>query len=198
MAKFKAHPALTDFNRTRPDFNRNKFKELILYITSQCGKDRYWNATKLNKVLFYSDFLAFRDSGESITGAEYFALERGPAPKALVPVRDEMIKDRDLAIEKRTFQHRLIALREPDYGLFTGQEIAIVNKIIAALKHKDAETVSEMSHAFLGWKAAWAEGQATGENVTIPYGSVYVSNAPIDEFEAAYGLDLAKKYGWAC
>ena len=187
MAKFPQH-----------NFQRKKFKELILYIASQCEKDKFWNATKLNKVLFYSDFLAFRDRGESITGAEYFALERGPAPKALVPVRDEMIQDKDLAIERRTFQQRPVALREPDYTLFTAQEIAIVNKVIAALRHKDADTVSEMSHAFLGWKAAWAEGQVTKEKVTIPYKSVFVSNAPIDEFEAAYGLDLAKKHEWAC
>lgn len=185
-------------NQPGQDFNRKKFKELILYVTSQCEKDKFWNATKLNKILFYSDFLAFRDRGESITGAEYFALERGPAPRALVPVRDEMIQDKDLAIERRTFQHRPMALREADYTVFTGQDIAIVNKVIAALKDKNAEAVSEMSHAFLGWKAAWAEGRVTKENVTIPYGSVFVSNASIDEFEAAYGLDLVKNYGWAC
>src|SRR5690348_3295402 len=75
----------------RLPFDRKKFKELILHVTSQCVKDRYWNATKLNKVLFYADFLAFRDHGEPITGAEYFALENGPAPKALLPIREEMI-----------------------------------------------------------------------------------------------------------
>jgi hypothetical protein len=189
MAKFPRH--------IDPHFEKKKFKELILYIASQCEKDRFWNATKLNKVLFYSDFLAFKNTGQPITGAEYFALEKGPAPKPLVPIREEMIEAGDLAIEKRTFQHRPVALREPDYALFTGLEIAIVNKVITALKDKNAEAISEMSNAFLGWKAAWAEGQVTGENVTIPYGTVFVSNQPIDEFEAAYGLDLAKKYGWA-
>ena len=136
--------------------------------------------------------------GGAITGAEYFALEKGPAPKPLIPVREEMIEAGDLAIEKRTFQHRPVALREPDYSLFTAQEIIIVHKVIAALKNKNAETVSEMSHAFLGWKAAWAEGQITGEHVTIPYGTVFVSNPPLDEFESAHGMDLIKKYGWAC
>lgn len=192
MAKFPRHIEL------RFEFKKKKFKELVLYIASQCEKDKFWNATKLNKVLFYSDFLAFRSMAEPITGAEYFALERGPAPKPLVPVRQEMIEAGDLAIEKRTFQHRPVALREADYSLFTAHEIAIVNRVIAALKDKNAEAVSEMSHAFLGWKAAWAEGQVTGKNVTIPYGTVFVSNQPIDEFEAAHGMDLVKKHGWAC
>ena len=122
----------------------------------------------------------------------------GPAPKALVPIRQEMIKSGELAIEKRTFQHRPIALRDPNYMLFTAQEIAIVDTVIAALKGKTAETVSELSHAFLGWKAAWAEGQVTGVHVTIPYGSAFISNQPIDEFEEAHGMELVEKYGWAC
>ncbi|MDH5642316.1 MAG: Panacea domain-containing protein, partial [Nitrospira sp.] len=72
--------------------NADKFKELILYVASQCEQDTYWNSTKLNKILFYSDFLAYKVNGQSITGADYFALERGPAPKALVPIREGMIK----------------------------------------------------------------------------------------------------------
>jgi hypothetical protein len=180
-----------------PSFNQHKFKELILYIASQCQNDRFWNATKLNKVLFYADFISYEHSGQAITGAEYFALPNGPAPKALVPIREEMIKDRDLAIVRRTLQHRPVALRDADLTAFSAQEIAIVDQVIAALRHKNAEMVSELSHAFLGWKAARAEGAATGKHVTIPYGTVFVSNTPIDEFEAAYGLDLVKKYGWA-
>src|SRR5262245_25543654 len=105
-----------------PHFEKEKFRELILYIASQCEKDKSWNATKLNKILFYSDFIAFRTMGGAITGAEYFALEKGPAPKPLMPVREEMIEAGDLAIEKRTVQHRPVALREPDYSLFTAQE----------------------------------------------------------------------------
>jgi hypothetical protein len=180
------------------NYNKDKFRELILYISSRCEQDKFWNSTKLNKVLFYSDFISYRQNGKAITGAVYFALPQGPAPKALVPVREEMVANGDLAIERRTFQHRPVALREADLLIFTAQDIAVVDKVIAALRHRNAEMVSEMSHAFLGWKAARAEGEASGENVTIPYGTVFVSNHPIDEFEAAYGIELFKKHGWAC
>lgn len=179
-------------------YNKDKFKELIVHIASRCETDKYWNATKLNKVLFYSDFISYRNTGKAITGAAYFALPQGPAPKALVPVRDEMIDHRDIAIERRMLQHRIIALRNADLTLFSATEIAIVDKVIEALRHRNAEMVSEMSHAFLGWQAARAEGEKSGENVTIPYGTVFVSNPPIDEFEAAYGIELFKKYDWAC
>lgn len=180
------------------NYDKNKFKELIVYIASRCETDRYWNATKLNKVLFYSDFISYRNTGKSITGAMYFALPQGPAPKALLPVLDEMIENKDIAIERRKLQHRTIALRNADLSIFSAQEIAIVDKVIEALRHRNAEMVSEMSHAFLGWKAARAEGEKNGENVTIPYGTAYVTNPPIDEFEASYGMELFRKYGWAC
>jgi hypothetical protein len=177
-------------------FSEKKFKELILYIASQCEKDRYWGAIKLNKVLFYSDFLAYKLLGESITGADYQALERGPAPRQLCPIRDEMIRTGDLAIDKRSLQHRPIALREPDLRDFDAREIAIVNKVMTSLRHANADRASEMSHAFLGWKAAWEETKATGKNVVIPYGTVFVANPPLDEFEEAHGLELAKAHGW--
>lgn len=177
-------------------FDPQKLRELILYIASQCEQDRFWGATKLNKVLFYSDFLAYKHFGKSITGADYQALEHGPAPYQLCPVRNEMIEDGDLAIEKRTLQHRPIALREPVLDSFNANEIAIVNNVINQLRHTNASKVSELTHAFLGWKAAWAETQVTGKTITIPYGTVFVSNSPLDEFEASHGLELAKTHGW--
>ena len=179
-----------------PTFDEAKFKELILYIADQCCSDRYWSATKLNKVLFYSDFLYYQETGRSITGAEYQALEYGPAPKKLLPIRQKLVDEGALAIDQRKFQHRVVPLRNPDLTNFAAQEIAIVNKVINCLKNASAETVSELSHAFLGWKAAWTETEKSKEPVTIPYGTVFVDNPPIDEFEEAHGFALAKKYGW--
>ena len=179
-----------------PKFEEEKFRELIIYIADKCENHTLFGSVKLNKVLFYSDFLTYKMFGKPITGAEYLALERGPGPKALVPIRDEMIRKGDIAPDNRMFQNRLVPLRDAKLQLFSAQEIALVDKIIHLLKNANAEMVSELSHAFLGWKAAWAESEATGKKVTIPYGTVFVDSPPLDEFEAAHGLDLAGKHGW--
>ncbi|MBI2857371.1 MAG: SocA family protein [Chloroflexi bacterium] len=179
-----------------PEFAQEKFEELVLYIVRRCQGDVHFGATKLNKVLFYSDFSAYKMLGTPITGAEYFALERGPAPKKLLPIQRKMVERGDIAEDRRIQQHRLLALRDPDLSKFTAQEIAVVDVIIDALRSADAHQVSELSHAFLGWQAAWAEGQVTGENVTIPYGSAFVSARPLDEFEQAHGKQLAAKHEW--
>lgn len=179
-----------------PEFNERKFRELLIYVTDKCEQHKFFGAVKLNKVLFYSDFLAYQLLGKPITGAKYLALERGPGPKALVPVRDRMIRDGDLAPDNRGSQKRLIPLRDANLRDFTAEEIALVDKVILVLKDRDADTCSELSHAFLGWKAGWAESQATGKQVVIPYGTAFVDDPPMDEFEEAYGLELATKHGW--
>ena len=186
-------PATTHTTR---QFSRSRFRELILHCALKSETHRFFGATKLNKCLFYADFLAYRALGSSITGAEYLALEHGPAPRQLVTEREDMLKDQDIAIQHRARQQRVVALREPDLGDFSGAEIAIVDQVIDALRPLDAGDVSDWSHAFLGWKAARAESEATGRQVAIPYSTALVSNEPLDEFQESHGLDLATKYGW--
>ena len=79
---------------------------------------------------------------------------------------------------------------------FSAGEIAIVDSVIQALHPHNANRVSEISHAFLGWKAARAEAMATGRDVVIPYSTVFVSNEPVDQFVQAHGLEKAAKYDW--
>src|SRR3954469_19633300 len=78
----------------RFEFQRRKFKELMLYF-SQRGLDDglVIGSTKLNKLLFFADFRAFSEIGQPITGARYQKLEWGPAARELLPIRDELLKD---------------------------------------------------------------------------------------------------------
>ena len=181
-------PATTHTTR---EFSRSRFRELILYCALKSETHRFFGATKLNKCLFYADFLAYRALGSSITGAEYLALEHGPAPRQFVAEREAMVRSNDIAIQHRPRQQRVIALREPNLGDFSGSEIAIVDQVIDALRTLDAGDVSKISHAFLGWKAAKAESEATGKQVVIPYGTALVSNEPLDEFQESHGINLA-------
>lgn len=177
-------------------FNKKKFKELILYLAAKHEEEPYWGATKLNKCLFYADFLAYEKYGEAITGADYVALEHGPAPHELLPVQKEMLGSGEIAIQERARQRRIVALREPDLSEFSAQEIAIVDDVIERTRAAYANTLSELTHGFLGWKAARAESEATGRRIVIPYSTVFVSNKKPDEFEEAHGHELAGKHGW--
>src|SRR5438876_2369422 len=68
-----------------------KLKELILYIAARMEKDQHagQGRIKLAKLLWLSDFEAYRQLGKSITGSRYVADELGPAPvEELLALRD--------------------------------------------------------------------------------------------------------------
>jgi Protein of unknown function (DUF4065) len=149
-----------------------KFRELILFICRESEGDEKFGATKLNKLLFYADFIAYTTLGKAITWHRYQKLGKGPAPRALKPILQKMESAREVAFAKRDYfgkvQHRMLALRDPQLGLFTAEEINLVIKLIRRFWEKNATGISLDSHDFLGWKLA-----AAGED--IPYEAALVS-----------------------
>ncbi len=138
-------------------FDARRFEELILLVARRCERDSTFGATKLNKLLFFADFAAYRKLGRSLTGADYQKLEHGPAPKQLLPTREALLERGDLFPITRDYfgkeQKRLIAGREPDVSGFSGEEIALVDEIIDSLRDLDAAAVTQLSHTFIGWRA---------------------------------------------
>ena len=55
----------------------DKLKNVILYLLDKCGNT--FN-TKMNKLLFYTDFLSYKQYGKGITGLTYNAIQYGPVP----------------------------------------------------------------------------------------------------------------------
>ena len=173
------------------DESENKFRELVLYISQKCASDPTFGAIKLNKILFYSDFIFFGRTGKAITGFEYQRLRNGPAPRKLVPVRERMVTERILALQEVPLksgkvQKRTVNLRAPDLKIFTGDEIALVDDVIDALSDCDAQTVSDLSHRTVGWQIA-TEGE------TIPYSTIFLSNEPLTDTEVLRGMEIADK-----
>ena len=179
------------------EFDRNKFKELILLIARECEDHTFFGAIKLNKILFFCDFRAFAELGNPITGAEYIALEHGPVPRHLTPVRNEMTKTGDILLESRGNQQRIVARRNPRWDLFSPAEQFVIHEVIRELEDEDAESVSELSHKFLGWQAARAEQKVTGRSPVIPYQAVLVSNRRPTEFEISAVASVAEEHGWS-
>lgn len=149
--------------------------ELILYIADKCRLDRMFGAIKLNKILWRSDFLAFAELGEPITGVKYRSLEHGPAPRRLLPVRSALVGSgaAELQIQRtgggRT-QDRVVPLRAAATKAFTDSQLKLVDRVIDELWGKSAAEVSNLSHG-----KAW-EIDADGDS--IPYEAVFLSDDP--------------------
>ena len=156
-----------------------KMQELILYISEQLSDDPKFGSTKLNKILFFADFLRYTIVRQSITGQQYWKLPNGPAPKTLIPVREEMIRQGFLEIQLRDYwglkQKVPVAKRNPDLTLFEMSEIALVDFIIERLRPLDANECSLKSHQYLELFWDLAEPQET-----IPYSMALVTHATDD------------------
>jgi hypothetical protein len=76
-------------------------------------------------------------------------------------------------------------LREPDLSSFSGTEIAIVEAVIRRLWGRSAAGVSDLSHRFIGWKAA-------ADREVIPYETVFLDNSEPGEAEIEYARELER------
>lgn len=175
-------------NRPETQAERDaRLRELILLIAMRSEGDEPFGAVKLNKLLFYADFLSYVKFGESITGQEYQALVNGPAPRRMVPVLTRMQRDEVLAIRENDYygknQQRAFALQDPDISQFDYAEMELVDKVIKHFWGKNATEMSIESHHFVGWKLA-----KQGE--TIPYSVALVGSREPTPAERKRGLEL--------
>lgn len=170
----------------------DKFRELVLYVARETQDDPKCGATKLNKILFYTDFYAYRDLGASLSGQRYQKLEHGPAPRGIVPVIEAMRETGECAWQLRSrFGYelrKLVPLREPDLSLFSGREIDLVQRVISELWDLSATEVSDLSHRFVGWQVA-----EYGED--IAYDTVFVGEPrPLTPDEARWAEEVIDRY----
>jgi hypothetical protein len=175
-------------------FNASKFKELMLYAAERSKTDERFGATKLNKILFFSDFLSYGLAGVPITGATYQKLEKGPAPKQLKPIAREIVSEKSGIFIKRPWfnytQTVLIPMRPANRNLFSAEEIDLVDEVIRDLAPRDASETSELSH---DRSEAWQIAEI-GE--IIPYEAVFLSTRKPTSVDVQRAQELARKHGW--
>lgn len=174
-------------------FSEEKFKELILYVANRSLDDPSFGMTKLYKVLYFCDFLAYAYWGAPITGATYQKLEHGPAPRQALPILDQLKLEGSATTAPATLhgypQKRVIALRDPNLTLFAPQEIALIDEIIEGVKFHTAKMLSVLTHeTSFGWQAVQFQED-------IPYGSVFISPNPPSAWAIERTRAFAKEHG---
>ena len=151
-------------------FDRNKFKETILYVANKCAP-RDLGAVKLHKVLYFADMLFFIGSARPITGAVYRKRPMGPTADALLATIGEMQRANDLSVvtvdyfgyKKKEFK----PLRKPIPTALSADEIALLDEVIEFVcTQNTAKAISEFSH-----QRPWA---LANDGDIIPYESAFL------------------------
>ncbi len=169
--------------------NKRKLRELILFVAAESAEDATGDIY-LNKVLFFSDAIALQRLGRPITGARYQRLPLGPAMRALLPVREEMIRDGDVAVVMMGKQRVTVARRAPDLSVFSEDEIKLVREVMDEYRDSRADAISDLSHfRSPGWNLV-------EEREDIPLESQLISTDPVPDAMKEHGRALAARFGW--
>lgn len=146
-SRFAAHSAETSF-----DFR--KTAEMVLYFchATQGGVPR----TKLNKLLWYADFLHTKYFGRPVTGMPYVRLQFGPVPESYELLFMALQSDKLLEIATEEFEdgrvaHMHHALRAPELTALSPTELQAVARVQSELGALSAKAIAERSHTEEAW-----------------------------------------------
>jgi len=137
-------------------FNYEKLVNMILFFTSEINR---LFKTKLMKLLFYSDFVNFRNNTLSITGLKYIKNYYGPTPikhelllgelfEKYITYQIEYVKTSKDNVEEYEF---IKSLEKPTMVIFSQEEINSMNEVLNAFKHLTSEEITQCSHKEEAW-----------------------------------------------
>lgn len=127
--------------------HREKLINAIIYFaknTKHCGK------TKLLKLLYFLDFIHFKQTGKSVTGQDYFAWKMGPVPKDLFEeLSGNMKPDMKVAIKElpadKEFQ-QINPKKQFNSDYFSKKEMELLGNISFIFKDTKADLMIESTH----------------------------------------------------
>lgn len=148
--------------------NLEKFTEMVVYFSEHIKPYK----TKLNKLLFYADFLMFKQTCFSISGVRYHAIDMGPVPNNFQSVFEYLANNNEVDIQYNEFPNGGIGeqfLARPDRPfnseLFSELELAVLEKIVATFKSTSTNDIIELSHL----EKAWKENEQTKNVISYQY-----------------------------
>lgn len=129
-------------------FDLAKTMNMILYITQLLGG---MFKTKINKLLWYMDFLHFKEFSVSISGSSYIHLPYGPVPDNYdliigVMLNEKLLEKEEIAFEEKIAGENLKALSVCDNSYFSEGELKVMNFVIEKFKDFTCGQISEYSH----------------------------------------------------
>ena len=145
-----------------------KFSEMIVYFTEKLEP---WK-TKLNKLLFYADFIMHKETGFSMSGVQYRAIPMGPVPNNFNSIFEYLANKNELDIYYTNFsdggtgeQFKPNASKLFNSGLFNNVELKILNSVAERFKNTSTNEIIEISHK----EKAWIENNAERKLIDYNY-----------------------------
>ena len=143
----------------------DKIKNIVLYFVNKCNGVF---ETKLNKLLFYSDFLCFKETGKGLSGLTYKAIQFGPIPQKYSTIYDniEGVEFEIIMQMHGNIGKRFIGTEGFDPKLFSEHELSVLERVYDRFKNCNVTQISDESHN----EDAWIENQESRSLIRYDYG----------------------------
>lgn len=133
-------------------FDLKKFSNMVLYFVINVPK---LTKTKLNRLLFYTDFTQFARNTVSISGASYARLPHGPVPDQYSLLYGSMesanlIVEKEISTSKYDWSY-YAPNAEFNATLFSKEELAVMHDTLERFKNMNAASISAFSHEENAW-----------------------------------------------
>lgn len=132
-----------------------KFTEMVVYFSDKLSPFK----TKMNKLLFYADFLMFKQSCFSISGVRYKAIDMGPVPNNFQSIFEYLANNNEIDIYTTEFPigytgEQFKARRDRNFNaeLFTENELETLERVATVFKETSTNDIIELSHLEEAWK----------------------------------------------
>lgn len=139
-------------------YQREKFKDALHYVIARVGSRPGFGATKLYKILWFSEARTFTLKGEGMFNAPFVRQKFGPVPKEAMRLREELVSEGRVKIWQDSYGNRPVwrfkSLSPASTHRLSQDDIVTLNYWS---KHIDedhtAESISDQSHDY-GWEIA--------------------------------------------
>lgn len=165
----------SDIRISVPRIQKNKFRNVLLYILERCGAKPNVGETVLYKLLYFADFNFFEMYEEQLTGATYRKINYGPAPQEFTDIVEEMVTKGEVKKDTNNYygkpQKRYLPLVKADLTQLKASEKEILDRVIDQLSNFNAKEISYYSHEDVPWKV-------TPDKEVINYDLVFYRTPP--------------------
>ena len=123
--------------------------------------------TKLNKEMFYADFLHYKLHGQSISGLQYQAIQYGPVPVHYDTIYDNIDGINKEIVVAHDMESTRLSCSSCDTSVFSEQELETLGIVLAKIRPMSTQEVIDRSHLEDAWK------HYRDENQIIPYSEAF-------------------------
>lgn len=136
----------------QPDLNR--FGAMTHFFAQKMSPFK----TQMNKLLFYADFLHFKRTGRSISGAKYRAIEMGPVPNNFDGLFQYVENQLFVRMEHHEYTNGSIGTRflpgdiPKDSIPLSESELAAMQTVFERFRNVGSQEIIQISHEEVAWE----------------------------------------------